>query len=165
MGQLYSENEEFYPEASNGIPIGTIIMFGSNICPPDFLYCDGSAISRETYSELFQAIGTLYGVGNGSTTFNLPNFTNRFAQCSTTVGTVKAAGLPEIYGMINSSTRSANYAGAFQSFNNGTNSSWGGITATSYNYNFYASRYNAIYGSSTTVQPPALTVQFIIKFR
>ena len=38
-----------------------------------FLYCDGSAVSRTTYAELFAKIGTTYGVGNGSTTFNLPD--------------------------------------------------------------------------------------------
>lgn len=46
--------------------------------PTGWLICDGSAISRTTYSGLFTVIGTVYGVGNGSTTFNIPNFTNVF---------------------------------------------------------------------------------------
>lgn len=42
--------------------------------PPDgYLYCDGSAIGREAYSELYEAIGTLYGAGDGAETFNLPD--------------------------------------------------------------------------------------------
>ena len=57
----------------DGIPIGTISAYGS-ITPPDgWLICDGSAVSRTTYSKLFAVIGTYYGAGNGSTTFNLPN--------------------------------------------------------------------------------------------
>lgn len=41
--------------------------------PEGYLYCDGSAIGRETYSELFEAVGTLYGAGDGAETFNLPD--------------------------------------------------------------------------------------------
>ena len=61
------------------VPIGGIIMYagGSKTDPAptlnNFLYCDGSAISRTTYSNLFNVIGTTFGAGNGSTTFNIPN--------------------------------------------------------------------------------------------
>ena len=54
-------------------PIGAIDAFGGATAPTGWMLCDGSAISRTTYSELFTAIGTGYGVGDGSTTFNLPN--------------------------------------------------------------------------------------------
>lgn len=47
-------------------------MYGGSVSPSGFLLCDGSAISRTTYSELFSVIGTIYGVGDGTTTFNLP---------------------------------------------------------------------------------------------
>lgn len=52
---------------------GTIIPWGSSSIPFGFLLCDGSAVSRTNYKALFNAIGTNYGSGNGSTTFNLPN--------------------------------------------------------------------------------------------
>ena len=52
--------------------VGCIYMYGGSVAPSGFLLCDGSAISRTTYSELFSVIGTTYGVGDGSTTFNLP---------------------------------------------------------------------------------------------
>jgi len=55
------------------IPVGAKIMFGSASTPENFLYCDGSAVSRTTYAALFAVIGTTYGAGNGSTTFNIPN--------------------------------------------------------------------------------------------
>ena len=58
-------------------PIGTMINFAGNGTLPDsYLVCDGSAISRTTYAELFDVIGTTYGVGDGTTTFNLPDLTD-----------------------------------------------------------------------------------------
>lgn len=58
---------------NNGAPIGTVMMFAGNTAPSGFKICDGSAISRSTYSSLFNIIGTSFGSGDGSTTFNLPN--------------------------------------------------------------------------------------------
>ena len=55
------------------LPIGSQIPFGSLTIPDNWLLCDGRAISRVDYSELFAAIGTSYGAGNGTNTFNLPN--------------------------------------------------------------------------------------------
>ena len=52
---------------------GTIIPWGSSSIPYGWLLCDGSAVSRTNYKALFNAIGTNYGSGDGSTTFNLPN--------------------------------------------------------------------------------------------
>lgn len=57
-----------------GNPIGTIIMHGGSSAPDNYLLCDGSAISRSTYSGLFGIIGTTYGAGDTTTTFNLPNY-------------------------------------------------------------------------------------------
>lgn len=57
-------------------PVGTILLTAGSV-PSGWLECDGSAVSRATYSDLFAALGTAYGVGDGTTTFNLPDFTNR----------------------------------------------------------------------------------------
>lgn len=54
-------------------PAGLISLFGGSVVPTGWLICDGSAVSRTTYSNLFSVIGTTYGTGDGSTTFNLPN--------------------------------------------------------------------------------------------
>jgi len=54
-------------------PTGVINSFAGSTAPSGWLLCDGSAVSRVTYSALFAVIGTIYGVGDGSTTFNLPN--------------------------------------------------------------------------------------------
>lgn len=55
------------------LPIGAQVPFGGNTIPEGWLLCDGRAVSRTTYKELFAVIGTAYGAGNGSTTFNLPD--------------------------------------------------------------------------------------------
>jgi microcystin-dependent protein len=69
-----------YEYATNGsIPSGTIMDFGGSTAPSGWLGCDGSAVSRTTYARLFGAIGTTWGTGDGSTTFNLPDFRRRVA--------------------------------------------------------------------------------------
>ena len=67
------------------IPIGTILPYGSAILPGGFLTCNGAAISRTTYAALFSIIGTGFGSGNGTTTFNLPNVTGGLTVSSGTV--------------------------------------------------------------------------------
>ena len=56
-----------------GIPTATIVPWTDASVPSGFLECDGSAVSRTTYADLFAIVGTTYGVGNGSTTFNVPD--------------------------------------------------------------------------------------------
>ncbi|WP_021168779.1 Phage Tail Collar Domain protein [Sporomusa ovata DSM 2662] len=60
------------------IPVGSIIYRANTIVPSGFLKCDGSAISRTTYAALYSEIGTVFGIGNGSTTFNLPDLRGEF---------------------------------------------------------------------------------------
>lgn len=61
------------------LPAGSIIQWSTNTAPTNWLICDGSAVSRNTFSSLFAAIGTQYGAGNGTTTFNLPDLRGRVA--------------------------------------------------------------------------------------
>lgn len=56
------------------LPIGSIVEYGGNVDPSNWLICDGRAISRLLYADLFNAIGTTYGEGDGSTTFNIPDY-------------------------------------------------------------------------------------------
>lgn len=65
------------PPAS--LPSGMVTMTAANTAPSGWLLCNGSAISRTTYADLFTAIGTTYGVGDGSTTFNIPDLRGRVA--------------------------------------------------------------------------------------
>lgn len=59
------------------LPIGSITAYGKETAPANWLICDGSEVNRTTYSDLFKVIGTKYGEGDGSTTFNLPNLKGR----------------------------------------------------------------------------------------
>lgn len=71
-----------YVDATAGetylVPTGAILPYGGATAPSNFLLCDGSEVSRSTYSALFAILSTNYGAGNGSTTFNLPNLKGRF---------------------------------------------------------------------------------------
>lgn len=62
------------------VPTGAVMPFAMNSAPTGWLASDGSAVSRATYAALFAAIGTLYGVGDGSTTFNLPDLRASFVR-------------------------------------------------------------------------------------
>jgi len=64
--------------AVSGNPTGTVIYFAANTAPTGYLKANGDAVSRTTYSALFAVIGTTFGVGNGSTTFNLPDMRAQF---------------------------------------------------------------------------------------
>ncbi len=59
------------------LPSGVIMQYAGSSAPSGWLFCDGSAISRTTYANLFAVVSTTYGTGDGSTTFNLPNFKGR----------------------------------------------------------------------------------------
>lgn len=63
---------------SDTVPIGQILWYAGQTAPTSFLVCDGSAVSRTTYAVLFARIGTTYGSGDGSTTFNLPDLRGEF---------------------------------------------------------------------------------------
>lgn len=60
------------------IPTGMISAFSSTTLPAGWVLCDGSAVDRTIYAALFSVVGTTWGAGDGSTTFNLPSLTDRF---------------------------------------------------------------------------------------
>lgn len=69
-------------------PTGSILAFGGDSAPAGFLMCQGSAVSRTTYPTLFALVGTRFGEGDGSTTFNLPDFRGRFLRGLTGASTM-----------------------------------------------------------------------------
>lgn len=74
--------------ASVTMPIGSIISYGGAVTPSGYLPCDGAAVNRTTYANLFTAIGTAWGAGDGATTFNVPDLRGR-----SPVGVGTGAGL------------------------------------------------------------------------
>lgn len=168
--------KKFFKLNSNGsgsadhaaINRGQIAWFAQPEVPSGYLVCNGANVSRETYADLFAVIGTTYGSGDGSTTFTLPNLIDKFAQGSTTVGTYKGPGLPNITGLV--SSPNLNATGCLIHYDATTNTDHNIMVDSKSKYQLYgqigfdASRSNSIYGNSTTVQPPALTLLPCIKY-
>jgi microcystin-dependent protein len=105
-GQTYGEyiyNAELgvwraYPAIPGGLPAGTIVAWPSNIPPSNWLICDGSEVSRETYASLWFAltnngkVESAYGDGDGTTTFNLPDLRGRVAVGRSGIGELSILG-------------------------------------------------------------------------
>lgn len=162
------ENIESEIAISN--PVGSVIAYSANSAPSGYLICNGAAVSRITYANLYTKIGDTYGAGNGSTTFNLPNLIDdRFIQGSGTAGIVKKVGLPNIWGSVDSVVCSyfptVDGVIGWNSYNV-HDLSPGSIGATEHSMklSINASQFNWIYGNSDTVQPPALTMRYYIKY-
>lgn len=80
------------PQPPAAIAPGAILPFAMNSAPSGWLAANGAAVSRATYSGLFSAIGTTYGAGDSSTTFNLPDLRGYFVRGAGTNSDGKAAG-------------------------------------------------------------------------
>jgi microcystin-dependent protein len=168
-------NTEFIQALANIlVPVGCVQAYAGNTLPNGWLLCDGSAVSRTDYAELYSVIGDTYGAGDGSTTFNLPNLIDKFVQGNSVSGTEHSAGLPNITGsfVISEFEGSTYYnvGGQNGAFANGSKVTANRLSASyaqdadRYTSTFDASRCSAIYGNSNTVQPPALTMRYIIKY-
>lgn len=149
--------------ASNVLQTGDLVAsFASS--KKGCLLCNGAAVSRITYANLFAILGTAFGEGDGSTTFNLPDFRDKTLWgANGNLMSILTAGLPNIEGGLSIGALCQNASGAI------TTKSSGVLRATtdasnSSGFNFNASKSNSIYGKSTTVQPPAIAVNIFIKY-
>lgn len=162
------ENVSGRPDLSALIPPGTIIHYAGRTVPSGWLICNGANVSRTDYAALFAAIGTIYGAGDGSTTFGLPNLNDRFFEGTTytgSVGTYHSAGLPNISGTF---TEHGNTSGmqcteAFTGeerigLKSNQGGAWDGGRVT-----LNSSRSSAVYGAASTVQPPSIALLACIK--
>lgn len=155
---------------SEGAQPGDYKMIAGSTIPDGWLLCNGAAVSRETYAKLFAAIGTRYGSGNGSTTFNLPDFNGRHVLGTTNTGNLGSyvsAGLPDITGTVQIGAyplMTTDHKGAFYAASQGnadTHCQDSSIRATV--LGFSASNSNGIYGNSSTVRVPASYTLIIIR--
>lgn len=87
-----------------GVPIATILPYAGATAPTKYALCYGQAISRTTYAALFTAIGTTYGTGDGSTTFNLPDLRGRVPAGQDDMGGTSANRLTGQTGGVNGDT-------------------------------------------------------------
>jgi microcystin-dependent protein len=169
-------------EALSALDTGAICLFAGMSTPTGFLDCYGGEVSRITYGDLFAVIGTTWGAGNGSTTFTLPNFMDRYpiGYGSNGVGYLTGQTLPNITASVKMRLNAgsttipiADATGAFYITQDSTS------TSESRNWdpdalcgilNFQASRSNGIYGASAgslgtgRVIPYSSTVRFLIKY-
>ena len=153
------------------VPTGTIIHVVGTDVPTGYLLCNGAAVSRTKYSSLFAKIGTKFGTGDGSTTFNLPNLEGRVLQATTNTseaGKFLEASLPNITGTMQGyqSLLTVVYPnGALSPFGDkGFN--WqvtgAGQGSESFGVSLDASKSNSAY-SGTKVQPSALQLLACIR--
>lgn len=162
----------------DGTPVGSVR--GSLYLPKGYIKANGATVNRADYPRLVKFIETnnlwtddvegnlgLFGKGDGSTTFVVPNYVSRMVTHKDTgVGQTIAAGVPEIEGtaFIVSGDNNFSSTGAFN-FSN-TYPSWVGGSGNqgAATINFSAKKYNAIYGASDTVQPPAISLIPVIRY-
>lgn len=178
---------------SSNVPVGTITMFGGANVPAGWILCNGSNINRTTYNKLYAVIGTTFGAGDGSTTFTLPDFRQRFPQgagngslkgATPSLGTKTAPGIPDVYGTWKVepiSHTDTTRAGAI-SISGGTTkmngfaggSAWGqGVGEQKFTFRASSGEVpstsstsvsNNVFGKSATVQPASTAVNFIIRW-
>ena len=145
-------------------PIGApqITLNFNATLPENCIWLEGAAVSRTTYSTLFGIYGTTYGAGDGSTTFNLPDFRNRVIWGADSAGYL-AAGLPNITGCGGSTIKTPLASGAmYYTYDAGGLGSGGWAIANMY---LDASRSSSVYGNSTTVQPPAIKARVYTRYQ
>lgn len=102
--------------ATGSVPSGAMMPYAGTSAPSGWLVCDGSAVSRTTYADLFTALGTTWGAGNGTTTFNIPNMGRRVAVGSggsstgTLGNTVGSTGGEETHTLTNGELPTSTYS-------------------------------------------------------
>lgn len=94
LGQSFDEDGNLIVADPNLaiVPVGGLVPFAGANAPSGYLLCDGSQVSRVTYKSLYDVIGTTYGVGDGSTTFTVPDLRQRFPLGVAASGTGNALG-------------------------------------------------------------------------
>lgn len=90
---VYCDAAGFSTVGGSSVPAGVYVPFGGPIAPIGWLLCYGQAVSRANYQSLFTAIGTTYGAGDGSTTFNLPDLRGRVVAGKDNMGGTAASRL------------------------------------------------------------------------
>ena len=156
------------------MPTGMIFPWPGDTPPEGAIVADGRELNRTTYKGLFNIYGTKYGAGDGSTTFNVPDLDGRFIELTTdaeSVGQFVEPGLPNITGEIKMhaiSNAGLIYAdvtdqGAFYK-SGSTNVVPSGANSLGAHLGFDASKSDAVFGASATVQPRSLQVLACVKF-
>ena len=182
-GTLVNEN---FDKIDAYIP-GVIQLYAGNSAPNGWLICNGQAVSRTTYAALFAVIGTTYGAGDGSTTFNIPNLVNKTVRGSNSLGktggadtvTLSTANLPAHTHGTGSLTAASNgahshYGAKYGAGNNGsgvcvntTTGQYGFAIPTSsagaHTHTVSGETSSVGSGSAVTITNPYVMLHYIIK--
>ena len=155
-------------QVAQWVLIGEVKQYFGATIPDKYLLCNGQEIAQADYPELYAVIGSLECCQSGNEgMFKVPDLQDRFLQgANGNLGTVKEAGLPNITGNSGAYLRNQNATrptGAFY-FNGSVMLGTGSANVDWQKLSFNASKSNSIYGKSDTVQPPAVCVNFIIKY-
>jgi|APGre2960657404_1045060.scaffolds.fasta_scaffold24594_3 microcystin-dependent protein len=168
-------------DMSAGFLIGQVSFFTMSTAPTGWLKCNGAAISRTTYAKLFAVIGTTYGVGDGSTTFNLPDLRGEFIRgwddaravdSGRTFGTAQTDALQNITGSVWAQTSGGpdknilhSAAGAFSGFSQG-NSIASSVATYGTNDRFSGINFNAslVVRTSTETRSRNIALLACIKY-
>lgn len=112
------------------IPPGVMWQYGGAAAPVGWLLCDGSAVSRTVYASLYAALGTAYGVGDGTTTFNVPDLRNRLPMGTGNGGPALGVvgGTPATAASDPNSAHTHSFAGGVFTPNSGINHTHTGVT-------------------------------------
>ena len=150
-------------------PVGTIMCGLYSSAPTGFLLCNGQEVSISDYQGLYSEIGSLDCCKSSNAgMFKLPNLQDRVLQgANKNLGTMKEAGLPNITADMNSMVTDGggSFSGAIYVKNIPRVIGWSGMDLNEVrSLRFDASRSSSIYGKSSTVQPPAVCVNYIIKY-
>lgn len=159
---------------SYDLPVGSYMLWSGKNTPEYFIEPSGQTLLRSSYPDLWEfaqdngLVGTLFGSGNGSTTFTVTDIRGHFisiANSNEKVGRFNEAGLPNIIGEVSSfwcgGPTGSNIKGAFGSKGHGA--TYGGGTSSGVGFDFDASRSNSIYGKSDTVTPSNWGLKIILK--
>ena len=139
------------------LPSGLVIAYAAILPPNGFLICNGATISRTVYAGLFNAIGTTFGIGDGSTTFAIPDYRGAFVR-----------GYDPTQSRDPSSVFGVYEADIFASHNHSANLTAIGGTGSSggdgnFVYNYYPSTSTGSTGGSET-RPKNIPIQYVIKY-
>lgn len=150
------------------VPAGTIAAYSGNVLPLGWLWCNGQSLPRQSYEDLFDKIGIIYGTPEDDEHFYIPDISdNRFIEgVNNNINDKVNAGLPNIKGGWREDINSWTIANqAIYDEGNAQNSGSATGTGTSKQLIFDASRYNSIYSDSvSTVQPKSIRLRYIIKY-